>query len=136
MPKFRDNKTKRLLKGLAANLPMTVYKAKVYFPDEAPDNLDHEAMNRQAALVGGHVEATAPEIVQRRTAIYERDQYYPINHFKRLKKAYLNGGWVGVSEYMEWVYKNNEKVNSEHDMKMTMMTAEQILKQKIQPLFG
>jgi len=121
---------KKILRHYAANLPVSVYKGseKIMVPlSELEQSQANEAKNRDGMYGGPKIVSEGQDIMM------EQDRYYPVNHFRRMKKAFLAEGWPGVIKYRNWVSKNNEAINSEDDMKVSMITAEQIIKHKIKP---
>lgn len=127
------NDVKKTLKFYAANLPLSVYKGaeKLLVPITELEDLKQKQIKNGDGMRGGpQIVSEAPDVMM------EQDRYYPVNHFRRMKKAYLAEGWPGVAKYRNWVSKNNDNINAEDDMKISMLTAEQILKQKIKPIFS
>ena len=65
------------------------------------------------------IEATEVDIDKRRELKVADDGYLkknqlvlkPINHYSRIEKAYKKNGTTGVNEYIQWLSKNNEKLN-------------------------
>lgn len=122
------HKDRKVLKEIAKNLPDTYYKYNQKFIGNAISNDHNRIMN--------NTHGQGLEIVRHEKVMYQRKAMKKINHLKRLKKAFLKGGWQGVVDYFDWVNANNKRINQEYKMTVEMKTIEEILKAKIKPLFG
>lgn len=124
--KIKGRLKKELLE-ISNLIPDTYLESKSYYVDYLEDNFDNEIMNNN--------HGQGFEIVKRETAVFSKKVYHKVNHFKRLKKAFKKNGVKGIEDYINWVGYNNKKMNAEHQMKLSMITASQILKHKIQRFF-
>lgn len=131
MPKHKVTKqVRKIIRQYASMLPESAYKGSEKFFQEVEDLSAREMINNAHGQ-----ELTILSGVKDKV-LMETDRYYPVNHFRRLKKAYEAEGWPGVYRYAQKVDKDNKRLNAEDDVKQTMVTAEQLLKHKIQPLFN
>lgn len=122
-----DRRYRQQLLQISKELPDTYQKGKAKFVDFITDTQDHEIMN--------NTHGQELTIVKREKALFTKTVFVKVNHYKKLKKAFKKDGIKGVEDYIKWVMYNNRKLNAEHKMKLTMLTANEILKHKIKPLF-
>lgn len=130
------NEIKRKLKNIASELPFTVRTANDYFFEVSTvqSQVNHNEVINNFDVVNQKNEiqilSDKPDIV--RDCI---EAHFPVNHFKRLKKAFTNGGWDAVEEYKQWVYKNNQMLNKTIPIKTALHAAKEIEK-NIQTIFN
>jgi hypothetical protein len=118
----------KFLKELASKMPKSYseayyLKAKIHY-----DNRGNEFKNSFDLIP-----QCSPQIVSDRKEIYyEKDQkLFPINHFRRLKKAYQFDGYEGVKKYMAWVDSNNKYLNEKYKLKLVFHVAKTVISNKI-----
>lgn len=127
---------KRRLAEVAMLLPKSVYNFKQRFIAEERSIMDREVKN--------NTHGQRLEIITDRDVHYIADSHMPVNHFNRMKKAFLKGwreggthkhGEAEVMKYFAKVSRENDIQNKVQETREIMMTAEEILKEKIKPIF-
>lgn len=118
-----SNKDLASLKKLAQKLPVTY--------DLADQVVIKSIQNAQALMAknsfGILPEPSDPKIVSEIVSVALKDQrLWPVNHLRRMKKAFIEGGVAGVDKYIKWVGENNRTLNEFVSRKMVIDTAKEI----------
>jgi hypothetical protein len=97
-----------LLKKLAKALPVTM---SVYpsFRLEEIENIDERLQKNSFSLLN----SCNPTIIRGGATLVKinSDRLFPVNHLRRLKKAYTKHGVRGVELYKKLVQENNKSIN-------------------------
>ena len=116
--KHESRKIEKLLKEIAESLPasFTIYESFGF----------KELPNRQEMRVRTNFDIV-PEYLQPKIANdrkkyikVDKDRLWPVNHFRRIKKAYAENGEQGLRDYIDWVRKNNKLITDSAETKIAM----------------
>lgn len=116
------------LRDIANRLPLTYEKGNKYTKGEIKDLRGKEIKNTQFFQPGEGLIMMETKPIP---IIKKNQTLYPVNHYRRLKKAYEKDGANGVKEYYKWVDQNNKKLNAEFETKLVTDVVANITKERI-----
>lgn len=119
-----------VLKNLANRLPQTYREGKAY-SFECIKNLREREIRNNVFGQGFSIETENSD----EKHLMSHTKLYPINHLKKLKRAYIDSGFPGVEKYILWVNENNRMLNEKYSMAMDMFQLTSVMKEKITPIF-
>lgn len=111
------------LKVLAKKLPVTYDLADQTVVKTIQNEMTQRVKNSFEVLPSH----SNPTIVSEVIRVELTDQrLWPVNHLRRMKKAFLEGGVSGVDKYIKWVGENNRILNEYVARKMVIDSATNI----------
>lgn len=119
------------LKKLEAKMPISMYEA-----NSTQQKIEHNNTGHEFKHSFEIVPTCQPVIVSDQTTIYTEkvEALRPVNHGRRLRKAFIENGYQGVRDYQKWVSANNEMLNKKYGMKVMMELTNKLIGINIQTI--
>lgn len=118
------------IRNIAKKLPISYIEGQKYSKKEIVDLRERESKNN---MFGQTVEQSISK--ESEFIIVKGDTLFPVNHERRLKRAYEREGVQGIKNYYKWVDSNNKRLNAKYDQQIIMHLVDAKLKASISEIF-
>lgn len=118
------------IRNIAKKLPLSYVEGQKYSKKEIIDLRERESKN---SMFGQSVEQSISK--ESEYIIVKGETLFPINHERRLKRAYEREGVQGIKNYYKWVDSNNKRLNAKYEQKIVMHLVDAKLKASISEIF-
>jgi len=119
------------IKELAQRLPKTYREASRLEYEEVFNARSREVKNNVLEGQGFEIISDNPEYIVKKGV-----KFIEVNHEKKIRKAFKEGGNEAVTKYLNWVNENNIYLNQKYKIKFEMDAIKNILKQKMNTIFS
>lgn len=116
------------IRNIAKKLPISYIEGQKYSKKEIVDL--RESKNN---MFGQTVEQSISK--ESEFIIVKGETLFPVNHERRLKRAYEREGVQGIKNYYKWVDSNNKRLNAKYDQQIIMHLVDAKLKASISEIF-
>lgn len=118
------------IRNIAKKLPISYIEGQKYSKKEIVDLRERESKNN---MFGQTVEQSISK--ESEFIIVKGETLFPVNHERRLKRAYEREGVQGIKNYYKWVDSNNKRLNAKYDQQIIMHLVDAKLKASISEIF-
>jgi hypothetical protein len=118
------------IRKIAKKLPLSYIEGQKYSKKEIIDLRERESKNN---MFGQSVEQSISK--ESEFIIVKGETLFPVNHERRLKRAYEREGVQGIKDYYKWVDSNNKRLNAKYEQKIVMHLVDAKLKASISEIF-
>ena len=118
------------IRNIAKKLPLSYVEGQKYSKKEIIDLRERESKN---SMFGQSVEQSISK--ESEYIIVKGETLFPVNHERRLKRAYEREGLQGIKNYYKWVDSNNKRLNAKYEQKIVMHLVDAKLKASISEIF-
>ena len=118
------------IRNIAKKLPLSYVEGQKYSKKEIIDLRERESKN---SMFGQSVEQSISK--ESEYIIVKGETLFPVNHERRLKRAYEREGVQGIKNYYKWVDINNKRLNAKYEQKIVMHLVDAKLKASISEIF-
>lgn len=118
------------IRNIAKKLPLSYIEVQKYSKKEIIDLRERESKN---SMFGQSVEQSISK--ESEYIIVKGEALFPVNHERRLKRAYEREGVQGIKNYYKWVDSNNKRLNAKYEQKIVMHLVDAKLKASISEIF-
>lgn len=118
------------IRNIAKKLPLSYIEGQKYSKKEIIDLRERESKN---SMFGQSVEQSISK--ESEYIIVKGETLFPVNHERRLKRAYEREGLQGIKNYYKWVDSNNKRLNAKYEQKIVMHLVDAKLKASISEIF-
>jgi len=118
------------IRKIAKKLPLSYIEGQKYSKKEIIDLRERESKNN---MFGQTVEQSISK--ESEFIIVKGERLFPVNHERRLKRAYEREGVQGIKDYYKWVDSNNKRLNAKYEQKIVMHLVDAKLKASISEIF-
>jgi len=118
------------IRNIAKKLPLSYIEGQKYSKKEIIDLRERESKNN---MFGQSVEQSISK--ESEYIIVKGETLFPVNHERRLKRAYEREGVQGIKNYYKWVDSNNKRLNAKYEQKIVMHLVDAKLKASISEIF-
>lgn len=118
------------IRKIAKKLPVSYIEGQKYSRKEVLDLKGREAKNNTLGQAFEQSISQESDFI-----IVKGETLFPVNHERRLKRAYERNGTQGIKDYYKWVDSNNRRLNIKYDQKIIMHLVDAKLKASISEIF-
>ena len=118
------------IRNIAKKLPLSYVEGQKYSKKEIIDLRERESKNSMFGQSVEHSISKESEFI-----IVKGETLFPVNHERRLKRAYERNGTQGIKDYYKWVDSNNKRLNAKFEQKIVMHLVDAKLKASISEIF-
>ena len=118
------------IRNIAKKLPLSYIEGQKYSKKEIIDLRERESKN---SMFGQSVEQSISK--ESEYIIVKGETLFPVNHERRLNRAYEREGVQGIKNYYKWVDSNNKRLNAKYEQKIVMHLVDAKLKASISEIF-
>jgi len=118
------------IRKIAKKLPLSYIEGQKYSKKEIIDLRERESKNN---MFGQSIEQSISK--ESEFIIVKGETLFPVNHERRLKRAYEREGVQGIKDYYKLVDSNNKRLNAKYEQKIVMHLVDAKLKASISEIF-